>query len=661
MRGETSEMGELSLVKRRPGRVILLSCLSILSDLVGGYDKLMDLSFPLAKELKFLPSLPDPENSLSLEECQVKAQEILSSKVRKLYAVYYTTDDGAEIISSRASLHEGSNLVVADPFVGSGRLLAKTVEKIGIDRISLVWGIEPLSLQALVAYTSLMKVLRDPSKVRIVDDDAFSLITSFSGLPDFPRADIIVTNPPFTRWKLLFAQYRRKLLALMERLGYSSYITRRELGLQIASMFLVDYALKENGFLGTVLPASTFYTIYGRGYKELLLSKYYVEALIESSNTSFSRGSGFKELILLAIKAKMNHRTLIAKFDGHLRKLDEINLEKLPKFLQTNWLSLFNPLRSLVTQIFEEGLSKGSLGYWRQVLSPNIVRGLEMYGPEFFFIPNRYWSIVDEGKEGLVIAKGGMELFIGREFLVRALRKPSIYARKIKVKPESYMLSIPPIPLEELPGDLRRYIKWGERSGSAASAIRAFGKKWYSHVHAQISSKHPFGRVFIPDKIDIMFKRRGVFANYSREPVAASKNFYIIKDDEDSAKVIAAWLNSTIFLAVLHLMGRRISNTWTRLLEDDYLELPMIHPRGDMKEVKRALDSIKERELPPMWEQLGSSYRRSLDVSFLEWIGLDTDYLEEIYSTLEDLINNKGEEREITYVNGQWLIKCPFI
>ncbi len=637
MKGETSEMGELSLVKRRPERVILLSCLSILSDLVGGYDKLMDLSFPLAKELKSLPFLPDPENSLSLEECQVKAQEILSGKVRKLYAVYYTTDDGVAIISYRASLHKGSNLVIADPFVGSGRLLAKTVEKIGIDRISLVWGIEPLPLPALVAYTSLMKVLRDPSRVRIVAGDAFSLITSSSGLSDFPRADIIVTNPPFTRWKLLSSQYRRKLLALMERLGYSSYITRKELGLQIASMFLVDYALKENGFLGTVLPASTFYTIYGRGYKELLLSKYYVEALIESSNTSFSKGSGFKELIILAIKAKRNHRTLIARFDGHLRKLDEVDLEKLPKFLQINWLSLFNPLRGLVTHIFEKGLNKGSLGYWRQVLGPSIIRGLEMYGPEFFFIPNRYWRIVDEGKEGLVIAKRDMKLFIGREFLVRALRKPSIYAWRIEVKPESYMLSIPPVPVDELPEDTRKYIEWGEVSGSAAPAIKAFGEKWYSHVHTQISSKHPFGRVFIPDKIDIMFKRRGVFANYSSEPVAASKNFYIIKSDEDDAKVIAAWLNSTIFLAVLHLMSRRISNTWTRLLEDDYLELPMIYPRGDMEEVRRALDSIKERELPPMWDQLGSGYRRRLDASFLGWIGLDTDYLEEIYSVLENL------------------------
>ncbi len=628
----------LGLVKRGSEREIFLSCLSILSDLVGGYDRLMDLSFPLVDELRSLPHLSESKSRLSLEECQIKAQSVLDNRIRKFYAVYYTTGEGIEIISSRASLHGGSNLVVADPFVGSGRLLAKTVERIGIDRISLVWGIEPLPLPALVAYTSLMKVLRDPSRVRIVTGDAFSLITSSSGLSDFPKADIIVTNPPFTRWKLLPPQHRRRLLTLTERLGYSEYITRRDQGLQVISMFLVDYMLKENGFLGTVLPASTFYTIYGRGYKELLLSKYHVEALIESSSISFSRGSGFKELIVLAVKSRRGCRsTLIARFDGSLRKLDRLDLEKLPRFLKVNWLALFNPLRGLVTRILKEGLDKGSLGYWKQILGSNIIRGLEMYGPEFFFIPNKHWRIMYERAEDLVIASQDVELSIGREFLVRTLRKPSSYVWKIEIKPSSYMLSIPPVPVEELPEDLKRYIRWGERSGKAAPAIKAFGKRWYSHVHAQISSKHPFGRVFIPDKIDLMFKRRGVFANYSEEPVAASKNFYIIKSSEGNAKVIAAWLNSTIFLAVLHLMGRRISDTWTRLLEDDYMELPMINLGGNMEEIKRALDFIKGRKLPPIWEQLGDSYRERLDVSILEWMDLDKSYLEEIYSTLRDL------------------------
>ncbi len=47
-KGETSEMRSETL--RGPERDVLLSCLSILSDLVGGYDKLKSINFPLIEE-----------------------------------------------------------------------------------------------------------------------------------------------------------------------------------------------------------------------------------------------------------------------------------------------------------------------------------------------------------------------------------------------------------------------------------------------------------------------------------------------------------------------------------------------------------------------------------------------------------------------------------
>jgi len=51
-------------------------------------------------------------------------------------------------------------------------------------------------------------------------------------------ADIILTNPPFTRWKYLEDGYRDKLLKIITGLGYLKYITRKETSLQILSMFL---------------------------------------------------------------------------------------------------------------------------------------------------------------------------------------------------------------------------------------------------------------------------------------------------------------------------------------------------------------------------------------------------------------------------------------
>ncbi len=618
-------------------RKIFLTCLSILADAVG-YDELKRLD-PLPTIISEFPGRSELARFLSLDECQIEVQRTLPRDERKRYAAYYTVDKGIEIISSAASELAAPNSIVADPFMGSGRLLSKTVERIGRERVALAWGVEPLPLPALVALASLVTTL-GVSKVKVAVGDAFSLIPSPLLSSDFPKAHVVVTNPPFTRWKLLPKGYRERLLRVVEGLGYSRYLTRREVGLQVLSMFLADHVLREGGFLGAVLPASTFYTIYGRGYKDLLLERYDLKTLVENSDSSFSVDSGFKELIILAVKGGEYGGTVIAKADDPLEELGRADLRKLPSFLQMNWLSLFSPLRGPVTELFEEGLSKGTLGYWRD-LGPDIVRGLEMYGPDFFFIPNRYWSVIEEGEEEIVISRGDETISLGKDFLVRSLRKPSLYARRIEVHPDSYMVSIPPTPLEELPPDIRRYIRWGEESGAAAPAVRAFGSRWYSHVFIQVASKRPFGRVFIPDKVDLMFKRRGVFANYSEEPVSASKNFYLIRGAGEEAKLIAAWLNSTPFLAILHLMGRRISDTWTRLLENDYLELPMVSPDVDGM-VEGAFDEIKVMELPPIWEQLGEDYRERLDRSVMQAIGVDEGVLSRIYSTLRDLVRSGG-------------------
>ncbi|WP_156769845.1 hypothetical protein [Caldivirga maquilingensis] len=38
--------------------------------------------------------------------------------------------------------------------------------------------------------------------------------------------------------------------------------------------------------------------------------------------------------------------------------------------------------------------------------------------------------------------------------------------------------------------------------------MNAHGKYWYSHVYRQVMIKRPFGRVFILDKVDLLFRNR---------------------------------------------------------------------------------------------------------------------------------------------------------
>ncbi len=122
---------------------------------------------------------------------------------------------------------------------------------------------------------------------------------------------------------------------------------------------------------------------------------------------------------------------------------------------------------------------------------------------------------------------------------------------------------------DEPEGDVLRYIRWGGEGGLGGVPALKFGDKWYRHVWMQLRSKMPFGHVFIHDKVDLT--RHKVIANYSNKPLCASKNFYVIRTNNP---MIAAWYNSAIFREVLMIFGRKISESWTRFLEDDYLAIP---------------------------------------------------------------------------------------
>ena len=85
-----------------------------------------------------------------------------------------------------------------------------------------------------------------------------------------------------------------------------------------------------------------------------------------------------------------------------------------------------------------------------------------------------------------------------------------------------------------------------------------------------MQSKRPYGHIFIHDKLDL--DRHRVLSNYSQKSLCASKNFYIVRTNNP---LIAAWYNSTLVRLFLKVFGRKISEKWTRFLEEDYLAIPV--------------------------------------------------------------------------------------
>ena len=92
--------------------------------------------------------------------------------------------------------------------------------------------------------------------------------------------------------------------------------------------------------------------------------------------------------------------------------------------------------------------------------------------------------------------------------------------------------------------------------------------------------------------------------------------------------MFAAWLNSSFFIAIIILLSRKISNTWTRLLRDDYIQLPIINikklDKQTIEEINIAFDAlIENKSLPTLWEQFNEEMRFILDLKISKALCLE--------------------------------------
>ncbi|MBA7590414.1 hypothetical protein ES708_32534 [subsurface metagenome] len=144
-----------------------------------------------------------------------------------------------------------------------------------------------------------------------------------------------------------------------------------------------------------------------------------------------------------------------------------------------------------------------------------------------------------------------------------------------------------------------------------------------------------------------MFVNRGVFANYSQKKLAASKNFYIVKNLERKYSILlTTWFNSTIFISILIQFSRKISDTWTRFLLNDYLEVPVLNittiPEDLYNEISKNLSNILNLELPPFWDQIGEPYRYNLDISIAKALQVENPeiFVKNLYKYIKKYYND---------------------
>ncbi len=614
----------------------------------------LDAVFSFLNEKKILDSLllmkiPELHDSLISDSLGTLLQQLLTSDDRKRLAANYTTKNSANLLIEILDTDVHSSII--DPFCGSGRLISAYLESLNFGSKFPRIRIHDLMPSAvLIACCRLVLILsnnnQDLSLLHATIGDAFTTFSSEEYSKDLGNYDLVLINPPFTRTHRINRNQRRNLLEIEQH--YTQYLSG-QVGLHIYAVLLADQLMNENGLLGAVLPAATILSQYSRGIHEFFLNNYQVKTIASSEDEkAYSEDSNLREILLIARKnkCKKKEKTQFLRLDSHEKSRWQISsIQKIPKKLlaeEWNWtIFLKDPeLLNIRNLLLQSGFIKSG-----NDLSLDIVRGVEMYGPDFFFIPNRKWSITSEKESEMILKNDGNTINVPKKFLIRSLRKPGKYNQFISPKVSDFALSVSKLENLSQPW-LKDYLAISEQF--AAPAQRKFGQDWISHIHNQIETKKPWGHLFFIDKFGI--SSTSVMGHFFETKLTCSKNFYVLRNcTAKQAKLHAAWLNSTLFIVLFLLSRREIGGSYGRLQIIDYMKEPLfldfsLYPSPIRAQIIQQFDTMRKFKLPKIPEQLQLSQRRALDRVIIQGLQLPKiteEYLEiSIYSLLNRIFTN---------------------
>ncbi len=542
--------------------------------------------------------------------------KILPKSIQKKFAIYYTKTDVSLFIAEILKQFKFNS--VFDPACGNGRLL---------DSVSnnkrILFGTDLFSIKFF-----------DNTKHKIIENIDFLRIDkngkSKKKFVINQKFDLVIMNPPYTRFSNLNPNYRESILSQikinsMPQMGLHGYFIIHSYNF-----------LNANGILVAILPASVLFSKHAHELRLFLLNNFSLKYIISYSNDdSFSDNSSFKEIILIAEKNTLdftcdfislpnkinqtNYLKLATSITNkkHEEKLISSKISKTELSNSSNWSSFFcNPQKNKI--------KKDSLKLKKfKLMNFEIRRGTESFGPEFFYLPNKYWKIIKNTKNSVKIfnLNSNIILDIPNQFLIPGIIRTKPNAKKITLEHNDFFMSIPPLALDELPLSIQKYINWGSTIDLAIKQ-HSYSKKnpWYSFLFSQLQRKSFYGNLLLIRKL--RFNTMSVIAHFNPKNIPASKAFYIIQCPKPYEKIIAAWLNSTYFLKHMSNSRRRISDNWGELMISDILELECIDPTQINKKssniIKSVFDELSSKELPTILEQQTDSIKNSLDDALSE-------------------------------------------
>lgn len=483
------------------------------------------------------------------------------------------------------------------------------------------------------------------------------------------KYDVVIMNPPFTRQERIPEDYKKVLSDRFKE--YGEYL-HGQLGYYGYFILLADRFLHEGGRLAFVLPAAFLRVRSAEGVRKFLSEKYNVEYVITGKKRlNFSESTWRREILFVARKVKEGERkkdTVFAAIEKLPQTIDE--LERICAKIKSVKGSYEDYEISAFAVNHEE--LKSNLDWFRfiaQFQTSGVSEIWEMIRDSAENLA-KFGEVYDVGK----IVKRGIETARGMNVHAvfipssqeRAIRKEDawildkiedeyvvVYNRYLKNRVKIPKVCVVPC-LRTLADN--RYMDITSKTDLVVIKDFKNADEFFFGDRAKYRAVLPAWEKYVKDRMgNLIILRRFVInapgtvhlSYYSSKLVVAPGTTWVSNLNDENAKILCLWFNSSINLA--QLFHKRIEDVWLDIHKYVLSDFYIINPYTLADDVKNKLlnlfDKISKQEFPSLEEQYASMFelKKEIDKTILLSLGFNEAEVEEILSDLYGALNAEFE------------------
>lgn len=665
-----------------------------------------------------LQGLIDDMEAYRLEDLEADVighvyEHLIPEAERHRLGKFYTPPAIAEFIT-RWAIRAGDDTVF-DPAAGSGTFLVKAYQRLkvlkeaeGLKRsryeihrvlLSQLYSNDIDSFAShLTAMNLALRDVRNPvSEVNILETDFFDIApasepvtTSGERRLKFPPLDVVVGNPPYTRWTQLTKPQQKSIGRRLDKTLHDYGLVARVRGGVETALYhhFVIHAtsfLKEGGRLGMIISNSWLQTDVGADFGRYLLDHFKVKAvvdfaprvftiplvattviLLEKCSDSEARRSNQAVLAMLTEPTSVEDLVAVVDRPGDFSSRERVRVirqDRIPR--DSKWLSVFFGFDRLDEKVRRTSVrvddlftvTKGTIGYCAAHK-----RGL---GANSFFKLTtanvRQWGLTDYVARALPSGRYLHHFAFGLEDWNRIERGGQ----------EAWLFDCR-LPRVGVPKVVREYIAWGEtecrnRDGDICSRAQSCVERGRKGLYV---GWYDAGGVLPADILSTYYSQYAHRFALLRIEVAVDHDFVAFraksKMTELQKKAALACLNSIVGQLYVETQGRTTGGGMISMEAKHALNIPIANiielPASDLKQLANAFDELeakaavsgvaKDRNAA---EVLAEEYAKLDDVvaSVLDLSSKEVAQMRELRNALADRRTQRAENPEVEAVRGE--------